>query len=147
MKVFVRSLKQALLVLALVGFTTGAVAQGNYAPVTAADLPGAKFNHYYNEKGKAVFPPDFTWSFSTNSLHIKAGKGPIPPDLLNHLAGGRKGIKEVQAGWKIKDHHLFISGILLDGEPVRTMVKLPVYRTGPTVIRIGEKQYVFSPGS
>ena len=51
MKRFIQSLKRTLLLLVLAGFTAGAAAQGNYAPVTAADLPGAKLRFMQSSGG------------------------------------------------------------------------------------------------
>jgi hypothetical protein len=128
--------------LALVSLT---LAQGNSAPVVAEDLVGAKFNHYYDAQMKAVSPPDFAWTFTRSNLVIQATTGAIPADLLGLLAGDRKDVKTIEAGWKVEAGELVITGIRLDGQPTRTLAKLPVGRTAPTVIRIGKHQYVFVP--
>lgn len=140
------SLWAILTALALVVATGTVRAQGHYAPVADSDLIGASFNHYYDANMKAVIPPDFSWTFTATNLVIKLGKGPIPADLLQQLAAGAKDVKTIVAGWKVEAGQLVITGPTVDGEPRRTMVKLPVNRTAPTVIRIGQHQYVFSPG-
>ena len=138
-------MKTLLLLTCLLASAVLALAQGNYSPVVTADLVEASFNHYYGPNLKAVIPPDFSWTFSKTNLVIKAAKGPIPADLLDHLAGGRKDVKTIEAGWKVEAGELVITGIKLDGQPTRTLAKLPVGRTAPTVIRIGKHQYVFVP--
>lgn len=140
------SLRAFLTVFAVVVVTGTVRAQGHYAPVVDADLIGASFNHYYDANMKAVIPPDFSWTFTATNLVIKSGKGSIPTDLLQQLAAGAKDVKTIVAGWKVEAGQLIITGPTVDGESRHTMVKLPVSRTAPTVIRIGRHQYVFSPG-
>lgn len=139
------SLWAVLTAVALVVPTGTARAQGHYAPVVDADLIGAAFNHYYDANMKAVIPPDFSWTFTATNLVIKPSKGSIPADLLQQLAAGAKDVKTIVAGWKVEAGQLVITGPTVDGVPRRTMVKLPINRTAPTVIRIGRHQYVFSP--
>jgi hypothetical protein len=120
-------------------------AQGQYGPVTAADLVGATFDHYYDQQMKAVVPPDFEWTFGHGQLTIKAGKKPIAAELLSLLADGMKDVRTIVAGWKLEDGKLTISGIKVNGKPTRTMAFLGVIWTEPTVIRIGDHQYAFVP--
>lgn len=147
MKYIVTCMWPGILILAmgLISAPVQARAQGHYEPVVAGDLVGAKFNHYYDANMKAVIPPDFSWNFTATNLTIRAGKGAIPADLLMQLAGGMKDVKLIEAGWKLTAGELVVSGIRLDGKPTRTMAKLSVFRTAPTVIRIGVHQYVFTP--
>ncbi len=142
--VWFKSLVVATVILA--GCTAGH-AQGNYAPVTTKDLVEAKFNHYYGANRKAVMPPDFSWNFTATNLVIKTAQGSIAPDLIERLAAGKNEVKTIEAEWKVEHGELVISRIKVDGQPTRTLAKLPAFRTAPTLIRIGERQYVFVPKS
>lgn len=122
-----------------------APAQGAYNPVTGPDLAGADFNHYFNDNKKVVTPPDFSWTFSATDLVIKAGKGLLPADLTRQLAAGRKDVKTIEATWKVENGSLLISVTAIDGNPASGEASFRAYRTAPTVIRIGEQQYVFVP--
>jgi hypothetical protein len=122
---------------------------GGYALVTEADVLALKLNHYFtaDRKGRAK---DFDWSFSADGrFSIKNGTGPIPADLLEKLlpAGGERDV--IEEKWKFdgKDRGtrtLVLTDIKGDGKPGRTEARLTIYRTAPTVVRIGEPQYVFA---
>ena len=121
-------------------------AEGEFPPVQPGALKGASFNFYYGPDNKAVFSPGFTWTFSTAKTTITAGKHPIAADILEHLAAGGKKVHRIEADWHISgNHYLILSRVKIDGHTNRATWSLPLGYTAPTLIRIGEHQYVFTP--
>ena len=131
----------AALVLAGVAY-----AQGKYAPVTADDLPQLKLNHYFTTEKMSGRPADFDWTFTRDTFTIKKGKAPIPADLLGKLLPEKATAEEITGKWKLDDGHLVLTDIKAGDVKGKESVKLPIYRTAPTVVRVGDPQYAFAVG-
>ncbi len=140
------------LVLILIVFgsligTWRATAQGTYAPVTDADVGALKLNHYFSADRKS-HEPDFEWSFTKSDFVIKKGAGKIPSDLLSKLLGDWDAADEIRGKWKLTEgkgpKELVFTEIKVGAQFGMKEARLPIYRTAPTVIRIGEPQYVFA---
>ena len=118
-------------------------AQGKYKPVTEDDVVKMKMNHYFtpDRKGRE---PDFEWTFTKTEFVLKKGKGPIPADLLGQLLPDGKTADEVRGKWALDGKgRLSLTEIKAGDTAGKKDVSLPIYKTAPTVIRIGETQYVF----
>ena len=80
--------------------------------------------------------------------------GAIPADLRERLQPARASAEEIRGKWKISYEggaKLVLTEIVgtdRAGEEVlgRKEARLPIYRTAPDVVRIGEPQYVFGVG-
>jgi hypothetical protein len=75
----------------------------------------------------------------------------IPADLRQRLFPADKAptaddAAEIRGRWTLdsKKGTLILTEVAADKLAGRKSVKLPIYRTAPTVVRIGEVQYVFS---
>ncbi|MBI3860781.1 MAG: hypothetical protein HY290_02675 [Planctomycetia bacterium] len=127
-------------------------AQGTYTPVTEADVLAIKLIHYFSADRKH-HTGDFEWSFTKTEFVVRKGKGAIPADLLDKLLVNKAGADEIQGKWKLaeaaggKGKELVFTAIKAGAQNGRKEARLPIYRTAPTVIRIGEPQYVFARGS
>src|SRR5262245_9411662 len=120
-------------------------AQGRYSAVTDADVVALKLNHYFSADNKS-HTPDFEWSFTKTEFVVKKGKGPIPADLLQKLLPANTTADEIRGTWKLgaKDgQRLVLTDIKADDKAGKKDASFPIYRTAPTVVRIGEPQYVF----
>lgn len=134
----------------LLAAASPALAQGNYREVTAEDVAALQLNHYFTPDNKG-HQPDFEWSFTKDGFVLKAAAGPIPADLAQRLLPAGTKAAEIRGRWKLireSGVQLVLTEIVATdkaGEEVlgRKEIKLPIYRTAPTVIRIGEPQYVF----
>jgi hypothetical protein len=135
--------------LLFVGANT-TLAQGNYDEVTAEDVVQLELNHYFTPDNKG-HQPDFEWSFTKDEFVIKGAAGAIPADLVPRLLPAGTKAAEIRGKWKLTR----TSGVQLvlteivgtdrAGEEVlgQKETKFPIYRTAPTVIRVGQPQYVF----
>ena len=133
--------------LSLVASTAWAV-QGQYSPVTEADLPKLSLNHYFTPEGKAA-EQKFVWTFAADgTFEAKEGDGGLPLDLRKRLTGSEAAAKKLTGEWKLEAGQIVFSEVEADGKPVTpaTSASYRIYRTAPTVIRIGEPQYVFGVG-
>jgi hypothetical protein len=134
----------------LVG-TGRANAQGQYREVTAEDVLALKLNHYFTPDNKA-HDPDFAWSFAKDEFVLKSAAGAIPADLVKRLLPAGSKAVEIRGKWQLANsRQLVLTDILATdksgGEVLGNKdAKLPIYRTAPTVVRIGEPQYVFAVG-
>lgn len=135
----------------LTAFGTPLFAQGNYAPVTADDVIAMKFNHYYTPEKKA-HDADFEWTFTEQEFVVKKAKGSIPGDLLEKLLPKDMQADEIRGEWKVEKKDglmLILTKIKVGGEKDKEKkdgleeAAFNIYRTAPTVIRVGEPQYVF----
>jgi hypothetical protein len=119
-------------------------AQGRYSPVTEADVVKLQFNHYFTPDNKG-HDPDFEWTFTEKEFVLKKGKGAIPKDLLEKLLPKDVTADEIRGKWKLEAENgkLVFSDIKAAEKEGNKDVKFRIYRTAPTVIRIGEPQYVF----
>lgn len=133
-------------------FTASAAAQGNYSAVTAENVVALKLNHYFtpDKKGHAA---DFEWTFTADEFAIKKADGPIPADLREWMVGKGAKVDEIRGKWRLeaKDGvHIVFFEIKADGKPIPKTamngIRRSIYKTAPTVVRIGQPQYVFGIG-
>lgn len=136
-------------VLALARSSPG---QGQYRAVTADDVVQLTLNHYFTPDNKG-HDLDFAWTFTKEEFVVKAGKGPIPADLMKRLLPAGAKAVEIRGKWKIiaEEGQIAFTDILAtdaSGGDVlgNKAAKYRIYRTAPTVVRIGEPQYVFGMG-
>lgn len=118
--------------------------QGQYAPVTAEDVPTLKLNHYFTTGQKGGRTADFEWTFTKDGFTIKKGKAAIPADLLGKLLPETATADEITGKWAVDKGELVLTHIKAGETKGKESVKLRIYRTAPTVVRIGEPQYVFA---
>jgi hypothetical protein len=119
-------------------------AQGQYTPVTEDEVIKMKLNHYFTPDKKS-HAPDFEWTFTKTEFVLKKGKGAIPADLLGRLLPDGKAADEVRGKWALDGKgRLTLTEIKAGDTAGKKDVSLPICKTAPTVIRIGETQYVFS---
>lgn len=128
----------------------GVLAQAgfDYAKVTAEDMLALQFNHYFSVDRKG-HEADFEWSFTQKGFAMKEAKGPIADYLTKTLALDAEKVKRVEGKWKLVTKSnggqaIVFTDIKADGKPVANEVEMSIYRTAPTVIRIGEPQHVFA---
>jgi hypothetical protein len=120
-------------------------AQGQYSPVTKAEVTALALNHYFTPDNKS-HRPDFAWTFTQTEFVIKKGKGAIPADLHDRLLPEGTTADEIRGKWSLagKDgQKLVLTGIKAGDNSGKKEVSLTIYKTAPTVVRIGEPQYVF----
>ncbi len=143
---FARGIPLRLVVLSgLLALPGMLVAQGPYKAVTAEDVVKLEFAYYYTPD-KAYREVDFEWTFTETGFVLKAGKGSIPADLRNRLLPPDTDAEEIRGHWKIDDREgtrLVLTNIKAGDQPGNQDVALPIYRTAPTIVRIGLPQYVF----
>ncbi|MFN0055913.1 MAG: hypothetical protein ACKV0T_27530 [Planctomycetales bacterium] len=121
-------------------------AQGRFPPVTDGDVLGLSLNHYFSAD-KKHHPADFEWTFTETTFLLRKGDGPIPVDLQAKLLPKGAAADEIRGRWKLDEKDgpaLVLTKIQAGDKEGRPEVRLPIYRTAPTVIRIGEPQYVFA---
>ena len=137
----------AALTFCLLGSSSVSFAQGNFT-VAEADLVAMKLNHYYPLPEKKFHEVDFEWSFQKDTFSVKKGKAAIPADLLGKLLPKGETADEIVGKWTLKDGMLELSDIKAGKTEGRKDVSLAVYKTAPTVVRIGRNdgQYVFGIG-
>lgn len=131
--------------LCLLIVSTLCAAQGNYAPVTNDDVVTMKLNHYFT-KAKKHHERDFEWTFADTGFVIKPATGAIPEDLVEKLLPEGTEPKEITGKWSIdsKTGEIVFTDIQAGDFAGREDVRCPLYRTAPTVIRLGDPQYVFA---
>ena len=132
------------LVVAILALAGAANGQGKFTPVTAEDVPTLKLNHYFTTDKKGGRTADFEWSFTKGTFTIKKGKTGIPADLIGKLLPEKATADEITGKWTVEAGQLVLTDIKAGDAKGKESVKLPIYRTAPTVIRIGEPQYVFA---
>jgi hypothetical protein len=123
-------------------------AQGQYAPVTAADVVALKLNHYFTPDNQA-HQPDFEWTFTETEFALKKKQGDLPADLLRRMLPDSQTAAEIRGKWKLVDRnglHLVLTEIKAGDRTGNKAAFFPIYKTAPTVVRIGEPQYVFGIG-
>ncbi len=123
-------------------------AQGQYSPVTDADVISLKLNHYFTLDKKS-HDPDFEWTFTKTEFVLKKGKNAIPGDLLKKLLPAGTAAEEIRGKWKLQDkdgQQLVLTEIKAGEKAGNKDVSLIIAKTAPTVVRIGETQYVFGVG-
>lgn len=117
-----------------------------YALITEAEVVGLKLNHYFNAQGQSQ-TRDFEWTFTKTEFTIRKGKGAIPADLVKKLLPDGATADVITGKWNLLNkngQHLVLSGIKAgDRDGKKEDVKISIFRTAPTVIRIGDPQYVF----
>jgi hypothetical protein len=124
------------------------VAQGEYAPVVEADVISMKLNHYFGSDKKSL-DSGFKWEFIKSEFVVRKDTGKIPADLWEKLLGASTSADEIRGRWKLdsKAGQLVLSDIRAGDQRGKKEVRLPIYRTAPTVIRVGDPQYVFAVGA
>jgi hypothetical protein len=127
----------------LLGIPAMSLARGDF-PVGEADIRAMTFIHYYNADNKHR-DADFTWSFRKDAFTLKKGKADIPAALVAKLLPEGATADEIEGKWALKDGMLVLSEIEAGKQKGRKDVRLSVYKTAPTVVRIGydPPQYVF----
>ncbi len=129
-------------VAAVFAFANPAKAQGNFA-VTEADIPRLKLNHYFTPDKKS-HDADFEWTFTKTSFTIKKGTGPIPAHVVSKLLPEGATADEITGDWTLKEGQLHLSKIRAGGKDGKKQVALPVFKTAPSVVRLGDPdQLVF----
>jgi hypothetical protein len=126
------------------------LAQGSFNGVSDDEVRNMKMFVYYTAD-KQAHDPDFEWTFTKTDFTLKAGKGDIPVDLQEQLLPKGSPAKEIRGKWQLEDRdgkQLVLSEIQAgdDKEPQKKTVALPIYKTAPTVVRVGKLQYVFGIG-
>jgi hypothetical protein len=122
-----------------------ASAQGNFK-VTEEDIPKLKLNHYFTADKKA-HDADFEWTFTATTFTVKKGAGAIPAHVLDTLLPDGATADEVTGGWKLVDGALVLSDVTAGKREGRKGVKLAVFKTAPTVVRVScPHQAVFALG-
>ena len=116
-----------------------------YSPVVAADLERCVLNHYFTPTRNGV-AADFEWKFSADGFTMAKGVVPVPKHLVDLIVGEGKSAAKIEGKWKLgASRELVLFDFSVDGSkqdlPEKT---LPIYRTAPTVVRIGEPQHVFA---
>lgn len=131
--------------LIAISIPTVAIAQGRYTPVTDENILALKLNHYFTPDQKS-HDADFQWSFTKDEFILKKGKGPIPKDLLQKLIDPEESPDEITGKWKLdeKNNKLILTEIKFGKKAGKKECTLTIYKTAPSVIRIGEPQYVFA---
>jgi hypothetical protein len=120
-------------------------AQGSYAPVDEEAVLAMRLNHYFTPEKKSR-EADFEWRFFKDGFVIKSGRGPIPADLRDKLIEKGAAAEEISGKWRIErdPHQLTLTDIQVGKkQPRKSKVNFRIYRTAPSVIRVGEPQYVF----
>jgi hypothetical protein len=122
-------------------------AQGDYPPVTAADIPKLKLIHYF-DTGNKYHPVDFEWTFTNSRFVIRKGKGPIAADLLAKLLPAGASAERIEGKWTLRNVNgmglmIVFNEIQGDGKAGRAEAGYTIYRTAPSVIRFDTPQYVF----
>ena len=123
-------------------------AQGQFSPVSDANVVDLKFNHYFTPDKKS-HDADFEWTFTKTEFVLKKAKGAIPADLLEQLLPKNTTADEIRGKWKLQDkdgQRLVLTDIKAGDKAGNKDVSLTIYKTAPIVVRIGEPQYVFGVG-
>jgi hypothetical protein len=139
----------SLVVSSLLFVALGSVrAQGNYSPVNETNIVNLTFNHYFTPDKKS-HAADFEWTFTEKEFVLKKGTGAIPMDLLEKMLPKGSKADEIRGKWKLvnKDgQQLVLTEIKAGDTSGNKDVCLIIYKTAPTVVRIGKVQYVFGIG-
>lgn len=132
-------------VICLLSTSSVSLAQGNF-PLTNADLCAMKLIHYYPLPDKSLHEVDFEWTFGQETFTVKKGKAAIPADLMSKLLPQGETADEITGKWTLTGGKLVLSEIKAGTKPGRKNVGLAIYKTAPTVVRIGydDGQYVFA---
>jgi hypothetical protein len=117
--------------------------QGEYSEVTDAEVISMKLNHYFTADKKS-HKPDFVWKFTKEGFVLKDGDGKIPAYLAEKLLPDGLKANEIKGKWKLDKGNLVLSSITAGGQDILKDAKVTIYKTAPTVIRIGEVQHVFA---
>jgi hypothetical protein len=136
---------KAVLVAALFGAFAAApcFAQRSFT-VGESDISSMELKYYYLSD-KVSHDADFTWSFKKDTFTVKKGNVKIPSELSEKLLPERTTDNEITGKWALKNGELLLTEIKGGDKKGRKEVKLSIYKTAPTVVRIGydAPQYVF----
>ena len=145
------TLLAGLLLAALLALSPAeASAQGQFNGVSDDEVQAMRLNHYFTAD-KQYRDADFEWDFDKDSFTLKAGAGDIPNELQEQLLPKGITAREIRGKWHLEDRNgkaLVLTEIRVDGakEPQKKTAALPIYKTAPTVVRVGRPQYVFGIG-
>lgn len=131
-----------LIPLLAVLFVAQAASAMPYQAVTAEDMPKFKLNHYFNKENKSTLL-DFDWTFDKDGTFKMEAKEALPVHLRELLLSKDSKAKALTGKWAIANGEITFTEIKAGDEKGVEKAKMHVYRTAPTVIRIGEPQYVF----
>lgn len=119
---------------------------GRYKPITKEEIPRLELAYYYTPD-KDYRKPDFAWKFREGKFALAAEESQVPEELMQRLLGKNVTPGKVRGRWELIDDNgmkLVLFSIVADGHKIKRKVILPIYRTAPTVIRIGNPQLVFT---
>jgi hypothetical protein len=156
--VFFGVTRVALALLACTAFVRATKADptdglAKYSAVTAPNVDAMSFVHYYTPD-KKYRQADFEWTFSKNGFVIKGYDAPLPADLLRQFLpkeGAEKRVTQIKGKWRLegKDGQRLvftsIEGRTQEGDVAgRKRTTISIFKTAPTLIRLGERQYSFT---
>jgi hypothetical protein len=115
---------------------------GWYGPVTHEHLIGVRVC-----LGGSVTNSEFVWAFSQHGFAIKGNDGPIPQDVLDAVLGEGSEARLIEGKWELAGPALILSEIRADNVGGFAEVRLKMFLTGPSVVRVnlGGSQYVLGP--
>jgi hypothetical protein len=119
-----------------------------YPLVSEANVVNLKLNHYFT-LDKRPHAPDFEWAFTKTTFVLKKGTGAIPPSLTEQLLGKGATADEIRGTWKLAGsggQQLVLTDITAGEKIGKAEVALTISKTAPSVVRIGDPQYVFAIG-
>jgi|GEM_PF-2267097 len=119
-----------------------------HAPVNETNIVDLTFNHYFTPDKKS-HAADFEWTFTKKEFVLKKGTGAIPADLLEKMLPKGSTADEIRGKWRLANtegQQLVLTEIKAGDTSGNEEVSLFIYKTAPTVVRIGELQYVFGIG-
>ena len=124
-------------------------AQVKYARVTQADVTAMRPAHYFTADAK-YYPAQFEWSFSESEFQLRNERGAIPKELIEKLLPAGATAEEVRGKWKLTQADgqtgqlLVLTEIAAGDIRGKKEVRLPISRTAPGVIRVGDPEIVFA---
>jgi hypothetical protein len=115
---------------------------GNYGPVTRDHLIGERVWWCGGPSDER-----FVGAFSQDGFVIKGEGGPVPRDVLDAILGKGREARLIEGKWELTRSALILSGIRADDVDGFADVRLKVFLTGPSLVRMsfGGRQYVLGP--
>jgi hypothetical protein len=92
---------------------------------------------------------DGDWTFTAEKFVLKAGKDPLPENLLRVLLGPGRSASRIEGKWNLdgKEWKLTLTQILGDGKAGLKEARLDISTAGKLRINIGEHQYMIVRGN